>query len=75
MNKFNKKQANKKKDQNSFGTYFEFVNGEKSTKFVDIINRAKYQGPDSSRKPVNTSNLFQDSSIKGSQNKDLNFKP
>ena len=35
----------KNKKTNAFGNYFEFVNGEKSTKFVDIINRAKVNSP------------------------------
>ena len=37
-----KKQAHTQKKKDTFGGhYFEFVTGEKSTKFVDIVNRAK----------------------------------
>ena len=45
-NKFGVTKTNKgKAKQPNFGNYFEFVNGEKSTKFLEIINRAKGVSP------------------------------
>ena len=38
---FSNKRNGKTQGHNQYGGSFEVINGEKSTKFVDIINRAK----------------------------------
>jgi hypothetical protein len=47
--------AKQRQSNNYFGNYFEVVNGEKSTKFVDIINRAKQSSLNNTSNPESQS--------------------